>query len=86
MKASAKIAAFGLVAMGALFSTGCTTLDNLHSSAVADRAANPEKYQEIPVVRTAQTTPGQDGPFYQDSCAFGCPANKAEQPKLVTGQ
>ena len=86
MKASAKIAAFGLVAMGALFNTGCTTLDNLHASAVADRAANPEKYQEIPAVRTAQISPNQDGPIYQDSCAFGCPASKSEQAKLVTEQ
>lgn len=73
MKASIKIAAFGLVAMGALFSTGCTTLDNLHAAAAAERAVNPEKYTEIPEVAQAQYSAGQDGMPYQPSCAWGCP-------------
>lgn len=73
MKASIKFAAFGLVAMGALFSTGCTTIDNLHAAAAAERAANPEKYTEIPEVARAQYTANQDGSVYQQSCAFGCP-------------
>ncbi|WP_219096269.1 hypothetical protein [Pseudomonas sp. UMAB-40] len=72
MKALTKIAAFGLVAMFALANTGCTTIDKLHADAVADRAANPEKYTEIPDVRIAQLTMGE-APIYQDSCAFGCP-------------
>ncbi|MFA4834655.1 MAG: hypothetical protein WC749_01085 [Dehalococcoidia bacterium] len=73
MKASTKIAALGLVVMGAMFNTGCNTLDNLHAAAIADRQANPEKYTEIPSVQMAQMTPNQDGSAYPQSCAFGCP-------------
>lgn len=73
MKASTKIAALGLVVMGAMFSTGCTTLDNLHAAAAAERQANPEKYTEIPEVAQAQYTANQNGMPYQPSCAFGCP-------------
>lgn len=73
MKALTKIAAFGLVAMFALANTGCTTIDKLHADAVADRAANPEKYTEIPAVRLAQISKSDETPIYQDSCAFGCP-------------
>ena len=73
MKASTKFVAFGLVAMGALFSTGCTTVDNLHAAAVAERAANPEKYQEIASVQRAQMTANQDGSAYPQFCTFGCP-------------
>jgi hypothetical protein len=72
MKALTKIAAFGIVAMCALATTGCAGLDKLHADAVAERAANPEKYTEIPEVRLAQLTKGE-APIYQDSCAFGCP-------------
>jgi len=82
---SVKIAAFGLVVMGALFNTGCTSLDNLHSAAVVERQANPEKYTEIPAVRQMQQTPNQDGMGYQDSCAFGCPADQSEKPALASG-
>lgn len=72
MKASAKIAAFGLVVMGALFNTGCTSLDNLHAAAAAERQANPEKYQEIPAVRVAQMADGQDMMPYPAFCTWGC--------------
>jgi hypothetical protein len=82
MNATIKFAALGLVVIGALLNTGCTSLDNLHASAVADRAANPEKYQEIPAVRIAQISAGQEGPIYQDSCAFGCPDGL---PELTRG-
>lgn len=85
MKASVKVAAFGLVVMGALFNTGCTTLDNLHAAAVADRQANPEKYAEIPAFRQMQQTPNQDFMVYQDSCAFGCPTAQPEKPALAAG-
>jgi len=67
-----KSVAFGLVVVGALASTGCAGLDKLHADAVADRAANPEKYTEIAEVRIHQLTKGET-PIYQDSCAFGCP-------------
>lgn len=73
MKVSLNVAAFGLIAMGALFSTGCNTLDNLHAAAITERAANPEKYTEIPAVQLAQMTPNQDGSAYPQTCAFGCP-------------
>lgn len=76
MKASVKIAAFGLVVMGALFNTGCTTLDNLHAAAAADRAANPEKYTEIPEVQRAQMTANQDGSAYPQFCTWGCPTSE----------
>jgi len=72
MKATTKIAAIGLVVIGALLNTGCNTIDKLHADAVADRAANPEKYTEIAEVRIHQLTKGE-APIYQDSCAFGCP-------------
>lgn len=71
MQVSFKIAALGLAV--ALFNTGCTTMDNLHAAAVADRAANPEKYTEIASVQRAQMMPNQDGSAYPQSCAFGCP-------------
>lgn len=73
MKASLKFAAFGLVAMSALLSTGCQTMDKLHADAVAERAANPEKYTEIPEIQRAQMMPNQNGSMYPQSCAFGCP-------------
>jgi hypothetical protein len=82
MKMVVKFAALGIVA---LLGSGCGTFDKLHSDAMADRTANPEKYQEIPGVRLAQITPNQDGPIYQDSCAFGCPGNVPEQDKLASG-
>lgn len=72
MKALTKAAAFTFVAMFALATTGCAGIDKLHADAVAERAANPEKYTEIPEVLSAQTAPNQDGPIYQKSCAFGC--------------
>jgi hypothetical protein len=69
---SVKIAAFGLVVMGALFNTGCTTLDNLHAAAAAERQANPEKYTEIPEVRAAQMAYNQNGMAYPAFCTWGC--------------
>ncbi|WP_219096191.1 hypothetical protein [Pseudomonas sp. UMAB-40] len=72
MKATIKIAAFGLVALIALANTGCTTIDKLHADAVADRAANPEKYTEIPEVRAAQMANNQDSGAYPAFCTWGC--------------
>jgi hypothetical protein len=72
MKASIKFAAFGLVVMGALSAAGCNTIDTLHADAVADRTANPEKYQEIPEVRAAQMANNQDSMAYPAFCTWGC--------------
>lgn len=71
MNASFKFPALVLVA---LLGAGCQTIDKLHADAVAERAANPEKYTEIPSVQRAQMMPNQDGSAYPQSCAFGCPA------------
>jgi len=83
MNVSAKIAALSLVAM---LCGGCNTMENLHSAAVADRAANPEKYTEVPEARQMQLAPNQDGPIYQDSCAFGCPKAQPEQQSVASGK
>ena len=72
MKALTKAAAFSLVALLALASTGCAALDKLHADAAADRAANPEKYTEIPEVRAAQMASNQDGGAYPAFCTWGC--------------
>ncbi|MGE6473190.1 hypothetical protein [Serratia proteamaculans] len=62
------------VAAVALSVTGCSSLDKLHTAAVAERSSNPEKYTEIVEVQLAQMTPNQNGSSYPQSCAFGCPA------------
>jgi hypothetical protein len=72
-----KSVAFCFVVVGALATTGCAGVDKLHADAVAERAANPEKYTEIPEVRMSQLTKGET-PIYQDSCAFGCPEGLPE--------
>lgn len=53
--------------------SGCSAVTKLEASARADRAANPEKYQEIPEVARQQMSPGQDGGPYPAFCTFGCP-------------
>ena len=73
MKAVLKLVACGFVVLGALTTAGCETLDKAHAGAVAERAANPEKYTEIPEVKRAQMTANQNGSAYPEFCTFGCP-------------
>lgn len=80
MRKFIKFSMAALVVAVAASSTGCAAFDRLHADAVADRAANPEKYKEIPSVKYSQMSGMENGPSYPDSCAFGCP----ETPTNVT--
>lgn len=62
------VAVAGLAAAG-----GCSTIDNLEARAIADRAANPAKYQEDPAIKRAQMTQNGNGLAFPEFCTFGCP-------------
>lgn len=62
-----------LVVVAAVASTGCAAIDRLEERAVADRAQNPEKYQEIAQVKREQMTANQGGMAYPEFCTNGCP-------------
>ncbi|HGA2320932.1 TPA: hypothetical protein ACIRVE_005564 [Pseudomonas putida] len=67
-----KIGATAFLAVSLFSATGCSTIAQLEANARADRAAHPEKYQEIPEVARQQMSPGQDGAPYPQFCTFGC--------------
>lgn len=68
-----KLAATAVIAASLLSATGCSTIAQLEANARADRAAHPEKYQEIADVARQQMSPGQDGAPYPEFCTWGCP-------------
>lgn len=69
-----KIAALAFLATAVITASGCSTIERLEANARADRAAHPEKYQEIPEVARAQKTGNQEGAAFPEFCTFGCPA------------
>lgn len=73
MNSSLKNFAFAVALFGAVSATsGCSSIAALETSARADRAANPEKYQEDPAIQRQQMTPNQEGAAYPQFCTWGC--------------
>jgi hypothetical protein len=64
-----------LVVVAAATSTGCAQLE---ANALADRAAHPEKYQEIEAVKRAQMTSNGNGAPFPEFCTFGCPETRTD--------
>lgn len=64
-----------LVVVVAATSTGCARLE---ANARADRAAHPEKYQEIEAVKRAQMTNAGNGIAFPEFCTFGCPETQTD--------
>lgn len=67
-----------MVVVAAAANTGCSTIDRLEANARADRAAHPEKYQEIEAVKRAQMTNNGNGIAFPEFCTFGCPETQTE--------
>lgn len=72
MKISKTILMSIFVATVAAATSGCSTVNQWEASALADRAANPEKYREDPAVLRQQLTANQSGFAYPEFCTFGC--------------
>ncbi|VVN26520.1 hypothetical protein PS623_04562 [Pseudomonas fluorescens] len=68
-----KFAGLAFLAVTLAVASGCSTIERLEANALADRAKNPQKYQEIPEVAQAQKSANQNGPAYPEFCTFGCP-------------
>jgi len=67
-----------LVVVAAAANTGCSVIDRLEANALADRAAHPEKYQEIEAVKRAQMTNAGNGIAFPEFCTFGCPETQTD--------
>lgn len=67
------LTALVVVGVVMLAASGCSTIDRLEANAAADRAAHPEKYEEIPAIARQQMSPGQNGAAYPEFCTWGCP-------------
>lgn len=78
MKKTTKYSLAVLAIMGALLSAGCSTVERWEAAAVADRAANPAKYQEDPEILRQQLTANEGGAAYPEFCTWGCPSERVE--------